>query len=56
MKKLSLFQQLERQTEEEAKEWKRKRLAELVKELGEEDAEVSPPQRKETAQTKEVDH
>ncbi len=47
MKKMSLFQKFERKAEEEAKEWKRKRIEELIAELGEEDVEISPPQREE---------
>lgn len=43
MEKRSLFHQIERQVEEEAKEWKRRRLKELIEEhTG--DAGVSPPQ------------
>lgn len=56
MKKLPLFQQIERQVEQEGKEWKRKRMEELIKELGEEEAEISPPEREETGQTKTDDH
>ncbi len=56
MKKLPLFQQMERQVEEEGKEWKRKRIQELIKELGEDEAEISPPQRKETGEEKTDGH
>ncbi len=56
MKKRSLFHQIERQVEDESKEWKRKRIEELIKELGEEQAEVSPPQRKEIDQAEEDNH
>ena len=45
MKKMSLFQQIERQAEKDAKKWKRKRIEELIAELGESEAEISPPQR-----------
>lgn len=56
MKKPTLFQQIERQAEEESKQWKRKRMETLIQELGADAAEISPPQRNETDQTKANHH
>lgn len=55
MKEPTLFQRLERQVEEEGKEWKRKRMEELIAELGPDAAEVSPPQREESGQAQTDD-
>ena len=56
MKKQPLFQQFERQAEEESKIWKLERMQELIKQLGPENAEISPPERKETGKTGADDH
>jgi len=56
MKEMPRFQQIERQVEEEAKEWKRKRMEELIKEFGPEQAEVSPPEPAKVDQAKTRPH
>ncbi|OQA12861.1 MAG: hypothetical protein BWY63_03694 [Chloroflexi bacterium ADurb.Bin360] len=43
MKRITKLQEIERQVEEEGKQWKRKRTEELIKQLAEDSGEFSPP-------------
>ena len=44
MKRPSKLHQIELQVEQEGREWKRKRMQELIKQLAPDQGEVSPPQ------------
>ena len=56
MRKMSLLQKIERQVEKEGDEWKRKRMEELIKEIGEDQADVFPPEKKKTDENKKEDN
>lgn len=46
MENIPLFQQFEREVEEEALAWKKRRLEEKIAQLAREKGEISPPQPK----------
>jgi len=50
MEEENLLSRLEKQAIEEGQEWTRKRLEELIKEVAEEQGDVSPPERERTDQ------
>jgi hypothetical protein len=48
--KFSKLRLIERQVEEEGKQWKRKRMEELIKQLAPQEGEVFPPRAEEIDQ------